>query len=340
MRLPIYLRYISKKLFLTFTCTHLAVLLCFFSLEFLTLSQIPAKEKLFMHFLSLSLTKADLLLPLSFILSSLILIENFKHSNEWIAFETSGVSRAKLFKPFFLLALLLTLFSFWNVEFGVQKSTQWKMKSSKIRKLKSLPPFEIRYLNDQTKILFQQNESAIFDLFWIKNHKEIIHAKNVKFENHQWQGEYVDVLKQNPVGRYEKTESFETLPFPFEIKNVKRKSLNFYKMPISKNLKYLLNKNLNISEDYALLATCFFSKLISPFIFLTIATFIVSIFFRKSFLSTYLIFAIAIFAYLIFYSMQKTFIIMGENYIIPPLVAALTLPFIAQCGFTYLLMKK
>ena len=223
MIFPLYLRYISKKLFLTFTCTHSAVLLCFFSLEFLTLSEIPAKEKLLMHFLSLSLTKADLLLPLSFILSSLILIENFKHSNEWAAFETSGISRKKLFLPFFALALILSIFSFWNVEFGVQKSAQWKMKSSKIRKLKSLPPFEIRHLVDQSKILFQQNESGVFDLFWIKNHKEIIHAKTVKYENYKWRGEYVDILKQNPLGRFEKTESFEKLSFPFEIKNIKTK---------------------------------------------------------------------------------------------------------------------
>jgi lipopolysaccharide export LptBFGC system permease protein LptF len=280
------------------------------------------------------------LIPLSLIISSLFVIESLKQTGEFQALQTSGISRRKIFFPFYLLAICLSIFCYWNNEIGVQKASNLKLKSSKLRKLKSLPPFEIRYLKDDSKIIYQQNETGIFDLYWLKNVNEILHAKSVDYKNNTLMGNWVDVIEKNSFGRYEKSKSHEKLELPFEITNIKKVYFESHKMPISKTFQCITDPNLSQSLDRAVLKTSLFHKLTSPLFSLMIITFLLALFFRKNFLNPYLSFLTAIFAYLLFYSIEKTFIILGENYIVSPFIAVVLLPLMAQTGFTYILIKN
>ena len=340
MKPPLYFQFIFLKLVTLFAIIYASLLSTFFALELLTFSSIPSAEKLFYFFLSLALSKSDLLLTLSLLLASIQTIQSLRQHGELTALETNGISKAKLYLPFFTLALLLAVFSYWNTEFGVTSANLWKIKSTHSKKSKTQLPLETRHLPDQTRLVYQQNETEIFDLYWIISSKEIVHCKTVSYEDDHYVGYFVDRIKQNVLGRFEKTQSYPKLDLPFLLNEIEERILPPAKMPLSKIYTSLENKSLMLSFDHAKFITAFLYKLIHPWFPLLFITGLLAYLFSTQSKTSYFLFLLGILFFLFFYSMMKTFILLSENYFISPWITIFSIPMGIQAIFTYKLCKN
>jgi lipopolysaccharide export LptBFGC system permease protein LptF len=340
LKIPLYFQFIFKKLFILFLIIYTSLLSTFFCLELLTFSSLPSIEKLFYFFLSLALSKADLLLTLSLLLASIQTIQSLRQHGELTALETNGISKARLSLPFFTLSLLLTVFSYWNIEFGVTHATDWKIKSVHSKRNTKSTPLESRHLPDQTRVIYQQNNTQIFDLYWILSSKEILHCKTLSFEGDHYVGHFVDRIKQNVLGRFEKSESYLKMDLPFLLNDIKERIVPPQKMPLSNIYSALENKSLMLSFDQAKFITALLYKLIHPWFPLLFITGLLAYLFSAQRKTSYFSFLIGILFYLFFYSMMKTFILLSENYFISPWITIFLFPIGIQGIFTYKLCKN
>ena len=191
-----------------------------------------------------------------------------------------------------------------------------------------------------TKIIYQEDNSGLHDLYWIVSQGEIWHCKNViKNENH-FSCHFVDVLKKNSLGRFEKMQSFPTTCLPFSPEtNIDQLSLSL-KSPLTQIFSTLRHDSLSATQDRAKFLTCFLYKIINPwFPFLFLLGIFAFILPTKG-QSIYFSFLIGIFCYLLFYSMMKTFTILGEYYFVSPWLTVLLFPIGIGATFTYRLCKK
>ena len=340
MSIPLYFQFIFKRLFCAFLLIHFSVLCIYFSLELLSIPSHPAFNKLFFHFLSIALSKADFFLTLSFLLASIQTIQSLKHHGELTALLASGVSKFFIATPFLVLSIFITLFSYWDMEFGIIKAREWKIKSHKKKYELHLPSFQVKYLPDQSRIIYQENDSRVFDLYWITSENTLLHCKSISKENEKLVGHFVDKLRKNPLGRFEKEESYQDFTLPFLIEDGIERFIPPEKSPLSKIFQTLTNESLIASTDRAKLITSFIYKCVHPlFPFLALTALFLFLFPARS-LNSYFAFLIAIFSYLLFYSMMKTFIILGENYFVSPWLTVLIIPVTIQGALTYKLCKN
>lgn len=340
MRVPLYFRFIFRKLFALFLLIHFSVMGAYFCLDLLTFSSFPTSSKLFFHFLSLVLSKSDFFITFSFLLAAIHTLQSLKQHGELTALQVSGISKIGLILPFFTLTLFLALFSFWNIEFGIQTARGWKAKSSHKKKTTHISPIEVKYLSDHSRLIYQEDGSKIFDLYWIISDKEIWHCKEVFQENNQLVGHFVDILKQNSLSRFEKSDSFLSYNLPFQLDDCTERFILPEKSPLSKVYGTLTNESLMISADRAKFLTAFIYKIIYPWFPLIFMTAILAFLLPSRAKTSYFSFLIGIFCYLLFYSMMKTFMILGENYLISPWITVFLVPIGMQGALTYKLCKN
>lgn len=340
MTLPIYFRFIFQKLFTLFFIIHLSLVSGYFCLELLMHSSLARSEQLFFHFLNLSLLRSDLLITLSFLLAAIHTLQTLKQHGELVALQVSGISKKALTLPFFTVALLLALFSYWNIEWGIPKTLSWTKHAQTRKKAPKELPFKVEHLQNQNRIIYQKEGSHIFDLYWISSEKEIWHCKEVLFENDHFVGYFVDQLKKNALGRFEKANSFPTYRLPFSIQETYKKNISSENASLTKIIHTLSNESLLVSSDRAKFLTSLLYKLVYPWFPLLFMTGILAFLFSSKQRSSYLAFITGIFFYLLFYSMMKTFIILGENYVVSPWITLIFIPLGIQSFFSYKLCKK
>jgi lipopolysaccharide export LptBFGC system permease protein LptF len=337
---PIYFKFIFNKLFLLFIFIFLSLNSGYFCLELLTFSSLPETKKLFLHFLSLVLFKADFFLNLSFLLATIHTLQSLKQHGELIGLQTGGIRKTSLSSPFFMLATILMLFSYWNTEFGVTKALTWKIKSSHKRKALESEPIFVNNLENGQKIIYQTDGIDVFDLYWIISKNEIIHCKTVSKNSNILTGHFVDKLELNLLGRFEKADSFISLPLPFLMQDIKQRFIPPEKCSLSMVYSILTTQSLTISTDKAKFITSFVYKIIHPWFPILFATGLLAFIIPTTRKNSYFAFAIGIFCFLLFYSIMKTFMILGENYLISSWFTVFLVPIGIQGGFTYLLCKK
>ncbi len=340
MRIPLYFSLIFRKLFLLFILIHTSLLCSYFFLEFITLSSTPNISKLFLHFLSLSLSKSDFFITFSFLLAAIQTIQSLKSHGELTALQANGISTLRISLPFLLTATLLATFSYWNYEVGIPNAHIWKIHALHKRKSTEAPPFLIKQLPDHTKIIYQEYDKEIHDLYWIISQNEIWHCKNIVRSENQYVGHFVDKLSKNPLGRFEKSESFPSYSLPFSLDNNIEPLSAPEKSPLSRIFSLLRDDSLIISQDRAKFITCLLYKIINPWFPLFALLGILAFLLPGKIQNTYFSFLIGIFCYLLFYSMMKTFTILGESYFISPWLTMLLIPIGIGTTFTYRLCKK
>ncbi len=330
MKIPLYFRFIFRKLFFLFLAIHFSLLFGFFCLDSFAIHSLPGYKKMILHFFSLTFLKSDLFLPLSFLLAAIHTIQSLKQHNEFIALQVSGISKFRLSLPYFTLSLFLALFSYGNVEFGIPQAHIWEGSS----KIKSLP-FEVHHLADQSRVLYQRDLS---DLYWVRSNKEIWHCKKVSMESGILVGHFVDHLKRNSSGQFEKGDSFLELPLPFILDTPQLFSSSAKTSPFSKIFQTLIDQPL--SSDRAQFLTAFLYKLVHPWFPFLFMTAILAFLLPSRTVSPYFPFLIGIFLTLLFYAMMKTFIILGAHYFLSPWVTLFFIPLGMQGIFTYKLCKN
>lgn len=330
MRIKIWQRYVFREIlsvFLIFlSCFYFTYALIDYSLHMqdfmqdveITFSQILS------YYLFEFIKRADLLIPLALLIATIKVLFSLNIKGELVALRASGISLKKIMRPFFLLASLLAFFNYVSSEWILPPSLnfvdQFQQKHWKSRFNNS--HLSTLALPDQSKLIYRiqdPEKQLLIDVFWLRNADEIWHIKSLSYDSKQPMGFFVDQLKRNKNGFFEKKESFEKYPFTLLCMD----SLESYKKPtsienqkISILLKGLVQKKLSPYEyptalSYLLLKLTL--PLLSLLVVIAIAPFCIN--HVRSF-PVFLTYALALFGFIAFFTLLDAAIILSENEVI------------------------
>jgi lipopolysaccharide export system permease protein len=286
-----------------------------------------------LYYLYQFIKRADLLLPLALLVSTIKVLCTFNARSELVAFQTAGLPLKTLLRPFFLLAAVCTLFNYVNFEFLAPKSLTFldqfhdaHFKHSHRGKRKE--PFHALYLKDGSKLVYQTYDAtkdAFFDVLWIRSSDDIWRIKHLKADPNQPLAEHVDHLVRTKDGFFEKAESFDSqllTQLKWQRDMTRNQFVPFENRSLSALYRLYFRKDSTSSYDGAQILTHFNFKLAMPLLSLLVvvacAPFCVR-YSRKT--SVFFIYALALFGFLAFFTLMDAAVILGENHVTSPLIA-------------------
>lgn len=343
------IREISSFFFLFLGCFYFIYALIDYSLHMQDFMQDVRVTfyHIFLYYLFEFIKRTDLLIPLAVLITTIKVLLALNIRGELVALRASGLSLKVILHPFFYLAIALALFNYMSNEWILPSSLtfvdqfqeqHWK-SSSKDNYLYTLS------LSDQSKLLYQAKDpqkQLLTDVFWICNADEIWHIKSLYYDLKQPIGFFVDQLKRNSKGHFEKIESFEEYPF-----TLFKGLLENYKTPLSLEnqkisilFKDLVKKRLSPYE-YPIALSYFLLKITMPLlsllVVLAITPFCIS--HRRSF-PVFLTYALALFGFIAFFTLIDAAVILSKNETISAFYAIL-MPFcICFSLFSYQYFKR
>lgn len=160
--------------------------------------------------------RLEIILPLSLLISIIRLLCNLNIHHELIALQSAGLSIKKILRPFFFLGILCSLINLAIMEFALPYSLNFidKFYYAHLRhseRGKHREPLHVLHLKDQSKLVYQYYDAsmeAFFDVIWIRKPHDLWRMKYLKINGNYPQGEWVDHLKRNSEGFFEKEQSF------------------------------------------------------------------------------------------------------------------------------------
>lgn len=166
--------------------------------------------------------RSEVLIPLSLLIATLKVLFTMNARKELLALQASGLPLKKILSPFFSIALLCLLFNWVSSEVILPSSLNYldrfradHFKHSQRGQRKE--PVHVLPLKDHSKIVYQKQDkekNALIDVFWIQSVDEIWRMQSLSFDSQERPtGHFVDHLKRNTGGEFEKVESFDTYPF-------------------------------------------------------------------------------------------------------------------------------
>ena len=353
----IWKRYIFKELNKVF----FFFLFCFFFLygivDYSTHIQDFVKDKhiqfadIALYYSCQFIKRADLLIPLALLIATIKVLCTMNGSRELVALQASGISKKKLFSPFFLMATFCCLFNLASVETLLPQSLNYldSFRDAHFRhsfRGKRTEPFRVLHLKDGSKLIYQEYDAekkVFIDVFWIRSFDDIWHLQTLQSDPKNPVGQYVDHLKRNKEGVMEKVESYElcrlsqlhwqaNLPRKGMIPIENRKVSHLYK------LLFVSDSTTKFQAKEILTELCF--KCIMPFLsFLVVlgCTPFCVVYSRSS--PVFFIYSMALFSFIAFFTLMDAVVILGKNNTFPP-VAAILPPFLCCMGACWWKYRK
>lgn len=290
-------------------------------------------EKLLSYYGYHFIKQADLLLPLALLIASLRTLFGLNARGELVALLASGLSARTLMRPFVLLALLCTLFTYANYEYllpkGLNYLTRFRnahfKRAAKHRHRKGV---HVLFLQDQSKILYsQETPDAYRDVYWLAQPNEIWHMQVLEKSFPDAKGWRVDHLVRGPNGLVEKRESHEACLFS-----------GMHPQPDPTGKGYIPAENRALSELFALkkhlgnheparITTALVYKCLFPLFSLLIVSAVPLLGFRHDRrLRQFFAYALSLFAFIALVAFLDACVILGESEILSPYLGIL-LPF-------------
>lgn len=293
--------------------------------------------------------RADLLLPLALLLATVKVLCSFNNHRELVALQTASIPLKKLLSPFFLVALVCTLFNYISFEYITPKSLNFldrfrqehfKHTYKGIRK----EPFHIFHLKDNSKLIYQyydESEAKFFDVLWIRSSSDIYRIKWLSADQDHPEGHYIDHLIKTPEGYFVKKESFTTEvlnDLKWKNNRARQGIIPFENRGISELVNLYLQKAQNTSyagsEILAYLSFKCLMPLLSFLVVFAVAPFCVR---YSRGLPLFLIYTFSLFGFLTFFTLMDSAVIIGKNGVIHPILANF-FPFALStilCSFKY-----
>lgn len=288
---------------------------------------------IFLYYLFELTNRADILIPLALLISTVKVLTACNAKNEIVALTSAGVPLKGVMRPLLLMGGVCALLLYLNFQF-LQPLSLVSLEKFEERCFKEgIEPLPIGALPlaDDSLLLYQKFDSekeAFFDVYWFKNPETLyrIHHlypyKDIPF------GEHVDLLIQKN-GMFKRAASYETLPI--EGIRFDRKSLfTALHPPRSQSLTQLwsnLKWGKRLTDREAETATIFFYKMAIPLaallVILAPAPFCLR-FSRQ--IPIFMIFALSLFGLITFFTFVNACVILGESQVFSPL-CAIGLPF-------------
>jgi lipopolysaccharide export system permease protein len=267
--------------------------------------------------------RLDLFLPLSFLLSIIKVLSDMNSHHELVALQMASLSFAKLNTPILLIGLFSTLLCYGNLEFFTPKALTFIQNFKTTHYAKETKNHQndvhVALLHDGSKLVYQtidQEKKTIFDVFWLRSSKEIIHAKFLHFDKEVPSGQFVDQFLFTSSGFMKKTSykkcSFDSMKIAtFEEDELALAAEN---RSISNIYNKLQEKVFVSQKEKASLFSSFHHKLSMPLfsllIFFALPPFCFK--FSRNF-HIFLLTAISLFLFITFYVVLHAVVILAEN---------------------------
>lgn len=293
--------------------------------------------------------RANLLVPLALLISTLKVLLAMNHRGELIALQASGLSRKKILRPFFFLGFLCVLFNLVSSEFFLPSSLNhldnFREKHFKhSRRGNRKEPVHVLPLKDRSKIVYQteDKEGKLYrDVFWIQSVDDIWRMSALSSDPQNPVGYFVDHMKRNAHGNFEKTESFDQYRFDkfrWQADPTGKGYTPIENRRLSELRRMLMQKTKTTAYEYPQILTHFLFKITMPFLALLVIAAGTPFCLRHSRnLPVFFIYAFALFGFIAFFALMDATVILGENLVVSP-YAAVLLPFSLCCvlfGFNY-----
>ena len=128
----------------------------------------------------------DLFLPLSFLLSTIVVLTQKSTRQELTALQMAGISKKKIALPFYFFAALLFFLSLVNYQWILPKATiameNFQVKYAKHPERKKGNMLFSSLLPDGSKMVFTKKEDNLEDVYWIRSFDEIWHFTTLDIE--------------------------------------------------------------------------------------------------------------------------------------------------------------
>lgn len=297
----------------------------------------------FVYYLFQFVKRADLLLPLAILIATLKVLFSMNARGELIALQAAGLPLKKILRPFFFLAILCALFNLISSEFLMPASLnhldhfrEQHFKHSYRGHRKE--PVHVLPLKDRSKIIYQteDKEKKLFlDVFWVCSIDEMWRMQSLSTDPLNPVGTYVDHLKRNTEGNFEKVESFDQYRFAkfrWQPDPTGKGYTPLENRKLSELFRLLIQKTKTTAYEYPQVLTHFLFKLTMPWLALLVvvagAPFCLRYSRNPPVFFTY---SIALFSFVAFFAMMDAVVILGENLVFSPYLAIL-LPFLLCLG--------
>lgn len=344
----IWQRYFLKEFFKIFSLflfcfyfLYVAIDYCSHIQDFFQNNKVQV-SKICLYYLFQFVKRADLLIPLALLVSTIKVLYSFNQHFELLAFQIGGIKLKKLMRPILTVALLATTFNLALEEFVLPKSLNSidRFYDAHLRHTygNRKEPLHVLHLNDSSKLVYQfydSSKESFFDVVWIKNSGDIWRMKYLKADPQNPLAQYVDHLQRNKDGFFEKKESAKELlltDLKWQ-KDLPRKGFVPYEnRSISELAKILLGKSPLSHYAVSEIQTQLFVKIAMPFLCLlvVIAAAPSCIKYSRS-SSPFFLYAIALFSFISFFTFMDAAVILGENHTFSPFWTIFT-PFFAGFG--------
>lgn len=284
----------------------------------------------FFHFIK----RADLLIPLALLISTLKVLFAMNARGELIAMQSSGYPRKKIMRPFFFIGFLCALFNLTSAQFLLPSSLnfldKFRQEHFKHYDTPRKEPIHVLHLKDRSKIVYQktdEDKKNFFDVFWIRSVDEIWRMKTLSSDPANPIGHFVDHLKRNSEGNFEKVESFDEYRFAkfrWESDPTGKGYTPLENRSMSELFRMLLQKTKTTAYEYPQMLTHFLFKMAMPFLSLLVVAAAAPFCLRYSRnLPIFFTYAIALFSFISFFTLMDAAVILGENLVLSPYLAIL-----------------
>lgn len=301
---------------------------------------------LLLYYIYQFIKRADLLIPLALLVATVKVLSSLNQHRELVAFQSCGIRLKTILRPFFVVAIFCSLFNYVSFQYFAPKSLTYldnfyvsRLKSSDANDKK---PFYTISLKDKTTLIYQsfdKEKQLFFDVLWIRSANDIWRIKYLSLDPQNRVGSYVDHLQRNAEGIVEKTESFETRVFKelsWNKNSAQRDLVPLENLSISSLVKMLHKKESLSPSEKSEISTQLYFKSCMPLLSLLVVFAVAPFCVRYSRMQPiFLIYAIALFGFIAFFTLMDAAVILGQNMAVTPAWAIFTPFALCMVGFAW-----
>ncbi|MCI5052446.1 MAG: LptF/LptG family permease [Simkaniaceae bacterium] len=335
--MKIYQRYIFKEVAtIFFSCLlmfYLLYALLDFSLHmgFMLYHEGLKIYQIMLYYLLQFIKRLDLLLPLSLVIATIRTLFSLNVNHELVAFRSSGVKLRELCAPMIYISLFCALLGYVNFELTLPSARKYidhfettylshiKESQKSSNELKSL------FLQDGSRLIYQNEGEKLHDVFWIHSIDDLWHMKYLDVSKEMPTGRFVDHLVRNREGTMEKIASHDFLVFdnmPFHSRIKPSKVIPHENRSISQLIKLLILRRYQSLDEKSEIQTQCFSKLTMPWLALITVLFAIPFCTRFSRApKIFITYTIALFSYISIFTIMDGCIILGSHHLVHPALA-------------------
>lgn len=291
-------------------------------------------QHLIAYYSSQFIKRQELLIPLSLLMTTLKVLFGMNMKGELIALQASGISKRAIVKPLLLFAVGCSLFNLMATEFFLPHSLntldKFRYEHFKHASKQAAKPVHVLTLKDRSKLVFGREDKTLqtyYDVFWIRSSQEIWHMQTLNLTAEKPVGSYVDLLRSNDKGIFQKVDSFNSYPFKFrfEIDATGRGEIPLENQSISSLIKLFAHRDSLSAYEHPQALTQLLFKLVTPLlpllVVLSSAPFCLTYTRSHPLFATY---ALALFGFIALFALLDAAVILAENLTLSPYVAVLT----------------